>query len=953
MLEVRLFGKFEVKHNGKPVAIPSRTAQSLFAYLILTAGTSHRREKLAGLLWPDSLEETARDNLRHALWRIRKALPSGPSTEYLFTDDLSIAFNAFAEYRLDAAELEKAGEGASADELIAVLSEYKGELLPGFYDEWVVLERERLNSTFEHHMARLMSLLQAEKRWLEILDWGEHWIRLGQKPEPAYRALMSAHAAKGDMSRVAAVYGRCVRSLKESGIEPSEQTRALYERLKAGKEVLEAGPAVPVKEKRRASPKTNLPIPLTSFIGREKDVREILKLLGRNRLITLTGSGGVGKTRLAIESASQVLSRFRDGVWWVDLVGLNDLSLVPQAVLTAVNAREVTNKPLIEMLAEHFRLKRSLLVLDNCEHLISACAQLADRLLSSCRKLKILATSREALDILGETVWHVPSLSLPARDESPALRLLSRYEGIRLFADRAKSVQPRFELAEQNAQSVLQICHRLDGMPLAIELAAARVKMMSVDEIAKRLDDRFDLLTTGSRTALPRHQTLHAAIDWSYNLLSEPEKILFRHLSVFMGGFTLEAAQAVAAGEGIAGPQIVDQLGQLLNKSLIRVDARSASASETRYNMLETIREYARGVLDSFAETDFVRDRHLDFFVRFAEQAETNFMTFAQFNWHARLGTELDNLRHAMEWSVTLDSAGAGDGENPRLQAGLRLAGALYWIWDDRDFPNETSLWVKDILSKTRQPTPFRARALMSLGVLYATLNDFAEARPCFEEALAICRSLNNPLLLAMSLTYRGAIDEAEANYVSAQSFLKQGLEIAEELKIVPLVGWNLSLLADTILMQGNRARAKELYERSAEIFKDIRHRDLRAYQLRRLGYLAMNEGKFAEALQRFRESLEMNHATQFQYGIIASLTAYARLALAENKITRAAKLYGIVDGRLSAVAYRLYLMDEVEYEGGKIALRAKLDEKTIAQFWARGRAMTLEKAVVSALKGP
>src|SRR6266540_808454 len=272
MLEVRLLGRFEVSHDGKPIPITSRPAQSLFAYLIMNAGTLHRREKLAGLLWPDSLEETARDNLRHTLWKIRKALPPKPTTEYLLADDLSIAFNTASDHWFDAAELEKLSESASADELMAVLSEYQGELLPGFYEEWVVLEREHLYSIFEHQMARLLSLLQNENRWLDILDWGERWIKLGQKPEPAYRALMSAHAAKGDMSKVAATYERCVKSLKEFQVEPSEQTRALYERLKVGKETLETGSTVRVIDKRRESLKTNLPVPLTSFIGREKEV---------------------------------------------------------------------------------------------------------------------------------------------------------------------------------------------------------------------------------------------------------------------------------------------------------------------------------------------------------------------------------------------------------------------------------------------------------------------------------------------------------------------------------------------------------------------------------------------------------------------------------------------------------------------------------------------------------
>ncbi|MEO5886244.1 MAG: BTAD domain-containing putative transcriptional regulator, partial [Anaerolineales bacterium] len=407
MLEIRLLGKFEIERDGKPVAITSRPAQSLFAYLILTAGTAHRREKLAGMFWPDSLEETARDNLRHALWRVRKALPANTKAEYLLTDDLSIAFNASSDYWLDAAALERVSESASADDLMAVLSGYQGELLPGFYDEWVVLEREHLYSIFEHHMARLMSLLQDEKRWLDILDWAERWIKLGQKPEPAYRALMSAHAAKGDMSKVAGTYERCVKSLREFGIEPSEQTKALYENLKSGKETPRAE-SVSIKPVVKEV-SSNIPVPLTSFIGREKELKEIARLLSSSRLLTLTGSGGVGKTRLAIQTANDSIRKFKDGVYWVGLVGLSDANLIPQEIAQSLNLREVANVSLIEALKTYLKTKDVLLVIDNCEHLIRACAQYTEELLAACPKTKILATSIESLGIFNETVWQVPS----------------------------------------------------------------------------------------------------------------------------------------------------------------------------------------------------------------------------------------------------------------------------------------------------------------------------------------------------------------------------------------------------------------------------------------------------------------------------------------------------------------------------------------------------------------
>src|SRR5215216_1546148 len=621
ILEVRLLGTFEVKHQGNDILISSRPAQSLFAYLILNAGTSYRREKLAGMLWPDSLEATARDNLRHALWRIRKALPASqkPKTDYLITDDLSIAFNASAEYWLDAAELEKLSEIASADELITVLSEYQGELLPGFYDEWVLLEREHLYSIFEHHMARLMSLLQDEKRWLDILDWGERWIKLGDKPEPAYRALMSAHAAKGDMSKVAATYERCVKSLREFGVEPSEQTKELYENLKSGKE---SPGTVSIRTKPVAKEvSSNIPVPLTSFIGRQKELKEIAKLLSSSRLLTLTGPGGVGKTRLAIQTAHDSIKKFKDGVFWVGLVGLSDENLIPQEIAQSLNVREVSNEPLIETLKTYLKSKDVLLIIDNCEHLIRACAQYAEQLLAACPKLKILATSIESLGIFNENTWQVPSLPLPEMQKSLTLKELQEFASIELFDERAGNAKSGFALDERNVFSVAQICRRLDGIPLAIELAAARIKVLSVDEIAARLDDRFSLLTAGSRTAIPRHQTLRATIDWSYDLLTEPERVLLRRLSVFAGGFTLEAAEAVCS-QGMRRSDILDLLGRLVDKSLVIVEPADAEVSETRYRLLETIRQYALEKLVGIGEASFIRDQHLEFFIKLVEEAE-------------------------------------------------------------------------------------------------------------------------------------------------------------------------------------------------------------------------------------------------------------------------------------------------------------------------------------------
>jgi len=951
MLEVRLLGRFDVRHGGKPIVIASRPAQSLFAYLILNAGTAHRREKLAGMLWPDSLEETARDNLRHALWRVRKALQSASAARFLLANDLTIAFDRSGEYWLDTAALEKLNENALSDELIAVLSEYQGELLPGFYDEWVVLEREHLHSVFEHHMARLMSLLQDERRWLDILDWGERWIKWGQKPESAFRALMIAHAAKGEMSKVATTYERCVKSLREYKIEPSEQTRDIYEKLKAGSEKFAKKPSSsPITEalKQETAVRINLPIPLTSFIGREKQVKEIIRLIDKNRLLTLTGTGGVGKTRLAIESASKMLNEFKDGVWWVDLVGLNDPSLLSQAVAQVVNVTEVPNQSMTETLIEHFRFKQTLLVLDNGEHLISACAQLADRLLSVCKDLKILATSREALDILGETAWLVPSLSLPDIHKSIPAKSLSSFESICLFAERALSIQPAFELTDQNARAIVQICRRLSGMPLAIELAAARVKMMSVDEIAKHLDDRFDLLTSGSRTVLPRHQTLRATIDWSYDLLSAIERIFFHRLSVFVGGFTLKAAEEVAIGGEVKKSQVIDLLGQLINKSLVSMDAHSEhTATETRYGMLETIREYAYQKLEESGEADKIRDRHLGFFMRMAEEAQPEIFLSSQIAWLDQLEIELDNLRAAMEWSMTNE-------EVERQEAGLRLAAALAWFWE-RGYRREAIEQLKTMLPKvdTIELSPVHTMMFSAIGFLYWSAGEFDQARSYLEKAVSTGRKLGKSFNLAWALNYLGAAALAQGDQKNAQAILDEAFQMAMDLGPAGkhVVGWALAFLGDIPFSNGDFVKAQSLYEMAIIAFGEVGNLNLKAYPIRRLGYLALYHKDDRNATNFFKDSLMLNRKLKHQTGLIASVSAFAGLARAKKNYIHAAKLLGAVEANLEALALYMLPSDRIEYSNNETILRKQLDKQAFYDAWKEGRAMSLEQAVEVALE--
>jgi predicted ATPase/DNA-binding SARP family transcriptional activator len=943
-LEVKLLGRFELSHDGKAIAITSRPAQTLFAHLILHAGIAQRREKLAGMLWPDSLEETARDNLRHALWRVRKVLEAASATRFLHADDLSIKFETSSDYWLDAAELEKVNETATADELIDALDQYQGELLPGFYDEWVVLEREHLLSIYEHHMARLMSLLQDENRWLDILEWGERWIKLGQKPEPAYRVLMSAHAAKGDMSKVAATYERCVKSLREFGIDPSEQTKELYKNLKSGKET-PVNVAVTTRKVEKEG-YSNIPVPLTSFVGRELELKEIAKLLSSSRLLTLTGPGGVGKTRLAIQTSHDLGKKFKDGLFWVGLVGLSDANLIPQEIAHSLNIREIPNEPLIDTLKTYLKSKDVLLIIDNCEHLIRACAQYAEQLLAACPKLKILATSIEALGLFNENTWQVPSLPLPEMQGLLSLKELQEFASIKLFDERAGNAKSGFVLDERNASTVAQICRRLDGIPLAIELAAARIKVLSVDEIAARLDDRFSLLTAGSRTAVPRHQTLRATIDWSYDLLTEPERRLLRRLSVFAGGFTLEAVEAVCS-QGMKQSDILDLLGRLVDKSLVIVEADSG-VGETRYRLLETIRQYALEKLVETGEASVIRDRHLDFYLSLAEKSEPYIFGHESVIWIYRLDKDLDNFRAAMEWSTNSGKA----------VAALRIAGSLvyfYFWYTHGNLLSELQHRIQLALSRPEgmERTLARAKALNALGFMNWADTYPTDRHPELEEALSIGRELGDAWNTATALRYLGLLASMQGNYVEARSLLEQSLEISRTMgpegKLV--LSWTLTFLGDVALNQNESKEARSFYEESVAILREIGDKNFLAYSLRRLGLLAWRGKDYRKAIALCQESLSLNRELGDPRGVLASLAGFADIAVVQGKFARAAQIMAAVESQLVSMGMRLLPVDKMEYERNLAHLRTKLDEKIFNKFWTKGKAMSLDDTIAFALK--
>lgn len=618
---------------------------------------------------------------------------------------------------------------------------------------------------------------------------------------------------------------------------------------------------------------SNLPTQLTRFIGREQEGADAQRILEQSRLLTLTGPGGVGKTRLALQIGADLLDRFADGVWVVELAALGEPSLVAHTAAATLGLREEASRPILATLLDYLQHKSLLLVLDNCEHLVEASAQLAEALLKACAGVKALATGREPLRVAGEMTYPVGPLSFPDVRGDRALESLTQYEAVQLFIDRALAIRPDFVVTGDNAPAVAEICHRLDGIPLALELAVAWVKTLSPEQIAARLDDRFRLLTGGSRGALPRQKTLRATIDWSYALLPENERALLRRLSVFAGGWTLESVEEIAdcevdaadSGAGIsrsASPiprlEVLGLLAQLVDKSLVAVEQEGGG--NTRYRLLETIRHYSHDRLLEADEAEWAQHRHLELCLRLAQEVAQHYPDPAQ---AARLEREHDNLRAALDTCVNTRNA----------EAGLHMAAALWRFWELRGHISEARQRLANVLALECAPEHAAARAnvLEGAGLLASMQSEYETGRCLLEESLALRREVGDRALIAASLMSLGQVARAEGNRASARALLEEGMAIYRELGDRAGIAASLVHLGRVAHEQDDYGTARCLYEQSLAIERQLGNQTGVALALNRLGLTVYGQGDYAAAHRLFAESLAIRRELGDRAGVSAS----------------------------------------------------------------------------------
>ena len=939
-VRIALAGRVEVEVDGAPVAGAGLgpLGRLTLALLVLERRRPVTRDELADVLWDGEPPRSWETSVRVAVSKVRAALAAAglPAAEVVTTEDGSYQFHLPEGVVVDleeaaaaadrAVEALAAGSCTEARRWAAKAVDVAGRqlILPGGAGAWVERRRAEVR---ELHLRALELLSEAAAGggdWALAVATAEEAVAVEPFRESAHLRLMAAHAGAGNRGEALRAYERARRVLAEElGVDPSPPTQAAYVALLG-----EERPPPPASPRAATASPVRLPLPLTSFVGRGGALAEVRRLLGTTRLLSLTGTGGMGKTRLALETASEEAAAGARDVALVELGPLSDPELVPQQVLSALGLSEQPGRTPTDSVVDHLCARPTLLVLDNCEHLLAAAAEMAHRLLQSCPDLRIVTTTREPLRVPGETTWRVPALTTPESDERPSADELVRYDAVRLFLDRAAAVRPGLAVTDADAAALAQLVRRLDGIPLALELAAGRMSVMSIQELAERLDDRFRLLAGGSRTAPDRHQTLRAAVDWTYDALAPPEAALFDRLAVFAGTFALDVAERVCAGRGLERTDVLDLLSGLVDKSLVMAEQTDGT---TRYRLSETMRRYAQERLaEDAAEDAAMRDAHLAWVGELAARAEGELRGPEQVRWLRVVEAALDDVRAALRWGS----------ERAEVDT-LALAAALGRFWEVRGYLSEGRGWLEALLATTgaavgpevrtkalrwaailaqRQGDYDQARvlhgeslelaqaagdqrgiaaAVHGLGNLAALQGDLAGARPLYEQALDIGRVLGDDHVIAAALTNLGTVAHNRAAFAEARALSEESLAVRRRMGDrhgIAMVTGNLAYLA---FQQGDLAEARALYEESLGLQRELGDRPGIANSLCNLGYLALSEGDLAGAAKLLEESLALAGELGDKYWTALSLLRLAKVARAEGDHERAS----VLDGRALTLA--------------------------------------------------
>ena len=1014
-LALHLLGPPRIELDGQSIHLERRKSMALLAYLAVEGG-QHQRDFLSALLWPDTNQSNAFKNLRQILWEIQQSLGEG----VLASDREQICLNDGEQAWLDVHEFESLISKGNTEEdvslriplLMDAARLYRNHFLTGFslkdahpFNDWAFAEAEDLRHKLSLVLGRLSEDSSRLGQAKQAIPYARRLVSLDPLDEAAHRKLMEVYLQAGQHSAALKQYEACEQILrKELNLDPQPETRALYRKLRKG----EMKPLQLEGSVKEITHRHNLPHPLSTFIGREKQLDEIIRLITKSRLVTLAGAGGIGKTSMAVQVGHKLLKEYADGVWLVPFDSLSDPGLVSQTVAAIFDIQEGATYSILEKLIEFLRTKTALLIFDNCEHLLGACAQLATSLLGNCPELHILGTSRETLNVTGEAVYTMPSLSLPESD-APVDELV-QFESIRLFSERAALSNPSFILTPANAQPVVEICRRVDGIPLAIELAAARVNILQVEEILKQLQQSFAMLSSDSRTIMPRHQTLQASMDWGWGLLEESEQKFLCQLSVFAGGWTLESAQAVCDGD------VFSLTSALVKKSLIVVD--QAAGRETRYHFHEIVRQYVHEKLVKSGGESQVRTRHLGYFTNLSERAELELRGPSLVDWMERLNDERNNLRAALHWADQTD-----------IEEGLYLSSRLMRYWESANLP-EGRRWLENFIHKpeSKDFPAARAHALNSYSWLLMWLQQFDKGFALAEEGLALFRAAGNrqgevDILISLENMYQFK-DEVETSIEVG----KQALALAQSLgdrwrhanallylgwsyhdlekrfeyweKAIPLyreVGDQITL-ANLLgllgqfrvfhgdlevgekcvdeamrLWQANRranvwdnprvtksviAVLKGEYEQAETLLRDVMisaqergNRISYHWAKVRLGHVLLRSGNLMEAHQILTDTAQSFGKDGYTIGVIFALEGMAKLYTTLGKPDYAARLVGWADLMREKIQDSRPAIEQADIDKIIAACLVKMGEVAFSDAYEEGKKLTLDEAVASALE--